>query len=183
MTVGFKVTGVSVPTGSVTVTASTGEFCGSALSGGAGSCSLTFLTGGTRTLTAAYSGDANFTGTTSAPVTQSVSQPSISFSPSSLNFGNVVLGKLAALIDTVSNTGNATLKITGVSLKLGAGSDKDDFAFVTTCGGSLAPGAKCLIVLGFNADDLGVHNAALQVTDNATGSPQQIPITANVVKK
>jgi hypothetical protein len=40
----------------VTVTASTGETCGPvALSGGAGSCNLTFNTIGTRTLTATYS--------------------------------------------------------------------------------------------------------------------------------
>ena len=44
------------PTGNVTVRASTGESCTGALAAGAGSCNLTFSTGGPRTLTATYGG-------------------------------------------------------------------------------------------------------------------------------
>lgn len=54
--------GAAGPTGSVTVTASTLENCTGTLTAGAGSCSLTFLTTGTRTMTAAYNGDTNFLG-------------------------------------------------------------------------------------------------------------------------
>ena len=118
-----------------------------------------------------------------AQVTLQVIQPSIGLSPSSLNFGNVKFGNLEFLLETVSNPGSTQLKITGVSLKLGSGSDSDDFGFLNLCGEYLNPGKSCDIVVSFYADDLGAHNATLQVTDNAAGSPQQVSITANVVKK
>jgi hypothetical protein len=53
-------------TGSVT--------CTGTLSAGAGSCSLRFTTTGSKTLTGAYSGDNNYGTSTSAKVTQTVSQ-------------------------------------------------------------------------------------------------------------
>jgi phospholipase C len=65
--VNFSVTaGYSKPTQRVTVNSSTGETCSAALSSGTGFCSLTFLTAGPRTLTAAYSGDNNNLTSTSA---------------------------------------------------------------------------------------------------------------------
>ncbi|HEY6337606.1 MAG TPA: hypothetical protein VIW68_03855 [Candidatus Sulfotelmatobacter sp.] len=118
-----------------------------------------------------------------AQVTLLVTQPVIGLSPSSLNFGTVVKGKLEYLVETVSNPGNTSLSLASVSLKRGLGSDGDDFGFLNLCGSSLAPGKSCDILVGFNADDLGVHNATLVLTDSAAGSPQKIPITANVVKK
>lgn len=85
VTVSFKVAasiGSVVPTGSVTVTASTGEACGPViLTSGAGSCSITFTTAVSRTLTASYSGDNNFTGSTAATVNQPVGDFSITVTP------------------------------------------------------------------------------------------------------
>ena len=118
-----------------------------------------------------------------AQVTLQVTQPSIRFSPSSLNFGTVKFGNLEFLLETVSNPGNTPVKINGVSLKLGSGADPFEFAFLSLCGPYLYPGKSCDIVVSFYADALGSHNATLVVTDNASGSPQQIPITATVVKK
>ncbi len=55
--------GTGTPTGAVTVTANSGENCGpTPLSGGTGSCNLTFTSAETKTLTATYAGDANFNG-------------------------------------------------------------------------------------------------------------------------
>ena len=60
-----------VPTGSVTVNASTGESCTGTLAGGSGSCAVTFNTAGPRTLTATYAGDNN-NSSISAAVAQAV---------------------------------------------------------------------------------------------------------------
>ncbi|MGB8014143.1 MAG: Ig-like domain repeat protein [Terriglobales bacterium] len=65
-------TNYSAPTGSVTVQASTGESCTSALAGGSGSCSVTFTSTGPRTLTATYAGDSNNLGSVSTGVPQTV---------------------------------------------------------------------------------------------------------------
>jgi hypothetical protein len=54
------------------VNASTGESCTGTIS--AGSCSLTFATTGSRTITAGYQGGYNFVGSQSAGVTQNVEQ-------------------------------------------------------------------------------------------------------------
>ena len=73
VSISFSVSGSNgVPTGTVTVTASTGQSCSSSLSGGTGSCALIFAATGSPKLTAAYSGDNNFTASTSAKVTQTV---------------------------------------------------------------------------------------------------------------
>ena len=64
----FSVTGTGVgPTGNVTVKATTGESCTGTVA--AGTCSLIFVTTGTRTMTATYAGDANFNGSSSAAST------------------------------------------------------------------------------------------------------------------
>ncbi len=81
--VGFSASGSGgIPTGSVTVTASTGESCSGALTSGAGSCSLVFSTSGSRTLTATYSGDGNFNGSTSTAVSQVVQASTPAATPS-----------------------------------------------------------------------------------------------------
>jgi hypothetical protein len=60
----------TAPTGSVTVNASTGESCTGTLTGGSGSCSVTFNSKGARSLTATYSGDSNNKTSVSTAVTQ-----------------------------------------------------------------------------------------------------------------
>jgi sugar lactone lactonase YvrE len=62
----------TAPTGSVTVNASTGESCTGTLTGGSGSCSVTFNSKGARSLTATYSGDSNNKTSVSTAVTQTV---------------------------------------------------------------------------------------------------------------
>jgi hypothetical protein len=82
ITVNFTVSpagGSGAPTGSVTVSDGSGATCTGTLSQGKGSCLLAltaYLNGkalvGTRTLTATYPGDNNFTGSVSAPFNQKV---------------------------------------------------------------------------------------------------------------
>jgi hypothetical protein len=76
-TLDFNVTSYD-PTGSVTLTATTGETCSGTLTptSGDGKCKLTFNTPGVRTITATYGGDSNHNGSNSSgqnpPVTVTV---------------------------------------------------------------------------------------------------------------
>jgi hypothetical protein len=133
---------------------------------------------GTDAVMAAYSGDTNHVGS-SGTLNQMVSAPQLTLSPTSINFGNVYLFAIKTL--TLKNTGNATLQISGVSLTF-AQADHD-FGFVNTCPAALAPGKSCIIFLGFWADQLGTQTGVLVITDNAPGSPQQVAITGNGIKK
>ena len=74
VTVSFSVTPQfsGTPTGTVTVSDGTGDSCLATLP--ATSCALTPTTSGTKTLTATYGGDSNFSGSTSAGVSQTVNK-------------------------------------------------------------------------------------------------------------
>jgi len=94
------------PFGSVTVQASTGETCtGSAPSG---SCSVTFSSPVDRTVTATYSGDANFKTSTSAATSARVVDFSVAVSPAAQSIGGrkatytIALAALNGFAGTVS---------------------------------------------------------------------------------
>jgi Bacterial Ig-like domain (group 3)/FG-GAP-like repeat/Abnormal spindle-like microcephaly-assoc'd, ASPM-SPD-2-Hydin len=180
VTVDFTVTGITVPTGSVSISASTGESCSGTLTSGAGSCSLVFATSGPRTLTANYSGDSNFATSTSAGVTQTVNGPIASFSPDPVNFDNVYLGLPAVKVVTLTNTGNASLSISKVQIS--GGNDSAAFSALNLCPATLAVGKSCLITLTFVASSKNYSpTSLLAVSDNAFGSPQTVPLSATVI--
>jgi hypothetical protein len=64
VTVAAQSPGAGTPSGSVTIDDGTGDQCTTPLSSGAGSCLLTPTSAGSKTLTATYGGDTNFTGGT-----------------------------------------------------------------------------------------------------------------------
>jgi hypothetical protein len=71
--INFSSTGTGAgPSGTVAVSASTGESCTGTLAAGVGSCSITFQNRGARTLTARYAGDNNFNTSSSSGVSQTV---------------------------------------------------------------------------------------------------------------
>ena len=76
VTISFTVAAASpgsgTPTGTVTVSDGT-QTCAGALTDGTGSCPIAFSAAGTKSLTAAYAGDANFVVDTSAAVSHTVS--------------------------------------------------------------------------------------------------------------
>ena len=142
------------------------------------------LPGGTQTLSVLFTPmDATDYPTASASVLLVVMQAQVTVSPSSINFGNVVFGSLLYRTAKVTNTGTAKVSFSKISIVLGAGSDADDFTWLGDCGPTLAPGGSCDILVFFLADDLGSHAATLVISDNALGSPQTVPLSANVVKR
>lgn len=178
----FQVTGNGSPSGSVSITASTGETCAGTLATSAGSCSLTFATAGARTLVANYPGDANFNGSTSAAVAQSVNAIGAiaSLSPASVNFGTVYLGLPAVQVVTLSNVGSVAMTVGKVQVS--GGTDHDDFAALSLCPPTLAPGKNCKITIGFLADSDNYNpTAVLNVNDSAPDSPQSLPLSATII--
>ena len=93
--------------------------------------------------------------------------------PASLTFGNVQINTTStAQTITVSNTGNATLILSTISLS-------GDFAKSGgTCanGGSVAPAANCTILVTFKPTVAGARTGTLTITDNAAGSPRNIAL-------
>ena len=124
----------------------------------------------TVTMSAAQSVTANF----SALV---VTAPVASLTPPSLSFTSTTSVASAAQVATLSNTGNATLTITSITI---AGTNPTDFAVTTganACGSSLAAGSSCSIYVTFTPASATSFAATLTVADNASGSPQTTTLT------
>ena len=111
-----------------------------------------------------------------------VTQPLISFSPTSINFGTVKLKSVSSITVVVSNPGTSPLTISNIAW---AQHNEDDDLFTITnhCKSPVAPGGTCNFTVTFSAP---TSWRAIPIrcwcTDNVKGSPQQLPVTANVVK-
>ena len=141
------------------------------------------LPAGTQTLSVTFtpSDTVDYT-TAGAQVSLLVTQPQISFSPSSIAFGSVKDGSSETITVTVSNPGTASLKITKIAWAT-PNEDDDEFTITNNCTSAVAPGGKCSFSVKFSPYEIESYNFTLNVTDNAPGSPQRIPVTAAGVKK
>ena len=106
------------------------------------------------------------------------SAPMAALTPSATDFGSQSTGTTsAAKTFTLTNSGNTSLTISGVSL---GGSNASDFAIGTnTCTSTLAASASCTIAVTFTPAATGTFNATLTVADNAGGSPQTSTLTGS----
>ena len=106
-----------------------------------------------------------------------ITPAAVSLSPPSLNFGSIVIGaNVTAQTVTVTNTGESSLTITGVSL---SGGNASLFSDTSTCGSTLAAGASCQLTVNFAPTASGPASAALLLTDNAANSPQSISLAGS----
>ena len=154
--------------------------CGSSLAAGANcTISVTFTptATGTRTATVTLTDDA-----ASSPQTVALSGTGnaaiAGVSASSLTFASQAVGATsAAQTITLANSGNVTLRITGIAL---SGTNAGDFAQTNNCGSSVAAGASCAISVTFKPIATGTRTAAVAITDNDTGSPQTVPLSGTI---
>jgi len=166
------------PTGLVTVTASTGERCSGALTGGVGSCAIVFTTSGTRTLTASYPGDTNFNGSTSASVNQTITAGANPLSVTSLAFGNQLLTTTSGTLTvTLTNTGTGTMTISGKTI---TGTNPGDFAQTNTCTGTLTVGSSCSFNVTFSPAAVGARSATLSIANSGAGGGITSPLTVSL---
>lgn len=157
---------------------------GSALS----AAGLTLSSGGILSGTPSASGTYSFTvqatdsssNTYSAPfsLTVAASAPIANLSLGSLTFAATPSGTAsAAQTVTLSNTGNASLSITGTGISI-SGTNATDFSQTNPCGTSVAAGGNCVVSVTFTPSlSAGSETATLNVMDNASGSPQQVQLS------
>jgi len=137
----------------------------------------TVLPPGSHTLSVTFTpADATDFTTATATVTVMVnSAPVASLSTTSIAFGSTTVGNATASQDvTLTNTGQLTLSIAGISL---TGANASSFVFGNNCGTGLAAGANCSIHGHFAPAAGGALTAAVAITDNAYGSPQSIALS------
>jgi hypothetical protein len=101
----------------------------------------------------------------------------LSFSPNLLNFGSQANGTTSApQTITATNTGSSSVFFNNVDQ---TGQFAIDYTIgVDNCiGSTLAPGASCQIQVTFNPNNTGSMPSDVAWTDNAAGSPQQVPLS------
>jgi hypothetical protein len=104
------------------------------------------------------------------------SSPTITLSPSALNFGNQAIEVVsAAKTVTLTNTGSTLFNLSSISTTADFGIDS------TTCGATLAAKAKCTVKITFETPALGPATGSLTFFDSAANSPQTIPLTGTGV--
>jgi probable HAF family extracellular repeat protein len=185
-----KVTLTNVGATSLTITSiaitgtNAGDFgqthtCGTSLAAGA-NCSIgvTFKPTASGTRTAVLSISDNAAGSPQK-LTLSGIGTTVMLSPTSLNFGVVAVVAIggttsAAQTVTLTNVGTTALSINGIAI---TGTNAGDFAQTHTCGSSLAAGASCTISVTFRPTAIGTRRAAVSITDNAAGSPQNVALS------
>jgi trimeric autotransporter adhesin len=103
--------------------------------------------------------------------------PVIGVSPTTLSFSQTNATTSAAQTITVSNSGNAPLTISALTLG-GAQAAEYQIATGTTCsaGGSVAANTSCLVKVVFTPTATGARSASLSITHNATGSPSSVTL-------
>jgi hypothetical protein len=117
----------------------------------------------------------------------SASAPAVTFNPINVNFGTVTIGQQSAITNVqLTNSGTATLNFTGggnAAITL-TGADAAQFALAAPTSGTdcrtiatLAAAASCNIGSRFAPTTEGVKNANISVADDASGSPQTVPLS------
>ena len=104
--------------------------------------------------------------------------PVVTLVPTSVVFAKTVVGTTTmAKSVTVTNTGSSTLNISSIVIS-------GDFAPATStkpCGSTLAVGANCKIKVTFTPTQLGLRTGDITITDNASNSPQMVPLSGTGV--
>ncbi len=102
---------------------------------------------------------------------------SVSLSPNSLTFASQSVNTTSTpQTVNLTNSGNATLSITSISI---TSTNAGDFAQSNTCGTSVAGGGSCAISVTFTPTATGARTGTLAITDKASGSPQTISLTGS----
>jgi hypothetical protein len=173
--------------GTVTSSALAGIACGSI-------CSASYTTGTKVILRATPDTGYKFggwrgacSGTAGCTVTMGIFQqvnalfngiPVISGLPATLTFAPQDTGSITTQTVTLTNTGAATLNISGISI---SSSRADSYNLNRTCGATLLPTASCSISVSFVPNAAGLITGSVTITSDATGSPHTVNLSGTGV--
>jgi len=101
--------------------------------------------------------------------------PAVSLSSSGLAFGSVNLGSSSTHSVTLSNTGDAALALTSLSVNNAV------YALTHTCGTSLAASASCTLNLSFTPVATGAAAGTLSIVSDASSSPDSLSLSGTGV--
>ncbi len=97
--------------------------------------------------------------------------PTVTLSPTSLNFGAQQVGTTSAPQNvTLTNSGSAPLNVSGISVQ-------GDFAQSNTCNTTVQAGSNCEISVTFTPTVSGTRSGMLTIADNAANSPQTVSLS------
>jgi hypothetical protein len=126
---------------------------------------------------ASHGGGGGGGGGGAAPPPTPTTAPAVSISPSTVTYGPQAVGTTSApQTITLTNTGNASLFVNGVSQ---GGVDPLDFNKIDDqcIGLPLAAGASCTMTTVFTPTATGTRTETISVIDNAASSPQVVTLT------
>lgn len=173
--------GMGTPTGTVSFYDGTTHIGSASLSRkGLANLQISTLTSGTHSLTANYSGDKNFSSSTSPVLNQVVAQgPQVVLSPTSLGFGSIAIGTSSGpAVATLTNIGNSKLRITSIQLVHQAGVE-GEINETNNCGSALPPNRSCTISVTFSPIEIGEEFDVVNINDDAPDSPQGLPVSGD----
>ena len=105
--------------------------------------------------------------------------PAISLSPTSLDFAAQIVGTTSTpQTVTLTNSGNAPLSLTGISL---TGANAADYTLANACATTLAAAAHCTITVTFNPTAAGTRSAAFVLTNNSSTPSISVPLMGTAV--
>ena len=101
--------------------------------------------------------------------------PTLSVSPTSVNFGGVQVHVTSSSGPIVLTITSGPVTFTGTPSLSGA--NAADFALASNTCTATVSAASCQTVVSFTPSAVGAESATLTYTDNATGSPQSVALS------
>jgi 6-phosphogluconolactonase (cycloisomerase 2 family) len=103
--------------------------------------------------------------------------PAVTVVPNPVSFPTTTQGVTSSpIMIGVTNSGNATLNISSVTL---GGNNSSEFSMTNGCSGPYAANSGCIITMTFTPLAAGQRSATITITDDAANSPQIIPVSGS----
>ena len=138
----------------------------------------TLKTAGAQTITATDTVNIAVKGTATVNVGNGV-LGALTFTPTALTFGSYATGTTSAAKKvTLTNLAGGTVTFSSIAI---TGTNPGDFSKTMTCSGTLLVNRSCTVSVTFSPGALGARSAVLVITDDASNSQQQVPLSGKGV--